>query len=197
MKSRVVVGLFLLLTIAAGTASAQTAIRGNVKVGVNFATITGPVDSGVSKSMRLGGVFGAGVSAVVNSKITFDPEVLFSMEGLKVKAGSDEAKTSLDFVRIPLLFRINTGVGQRTGYLIVGPAIGLVARAKNKLKGGTSEDIKSELKSADLAVVFGAGVQANKLFFEGRYTAGLTNLNKDSDEANRSQVVSVLLGARF
>jgi hypothetical protein len=197
MKFRFVVGLFLLLSIAAGTASAQTAIRSSIKGGINFSTVTG--DAGdVSKSMRIGGAFGGGVSVMINDKITFDPEVLYSMEGVKVKFSGLEGTSAIDFVRIPLLLRIGAGSGARAGYIVLGPAIGIVTRAKNSVDGGESEDFKSELKSTDLAIVFGAGVQANKFFFEGRYMAGLTDLSKESgDDSARSQVVGVLLGARF
>jgi hypothetical protein len=201
MRVRFVVGLFLLLTLAAGTASAQTPMQFSIKGGLNFATITGDLGEGASKSMRVGGTFGGGASRVVNDRLTVDLDVLYSMEGVKIKVTdgpfSAEGTAQVDYVRLPVLLRFGAGSGARSSYVLFGPSIAFLVRAKQKI-GAETSDLKDELKNGDIGLVFGAGTTVNKIFVEARYTLGLVDTNKvKSDVANKNQLISVLLGTRF
>ncbi len=202
MKSRVVIGIFLLLTIAVGTASAQTAIHPSIKAGLNFATLSGDFGSDADKGIRVGGVFGAGISTPVNDKWTLDVDFLYSMEGAKltITEGSQAEKgtVQVDYIRIPLLFRSAVGSGPRAAYVVIGPSIGFLTRAKAKFVGETL-DLKDDFKKADFGIAFGAGANLNeKIFIEARYTLGLTDVNSDdSDVASRNRVFTILIGGRL
>ena len=60
-------------------------------------------------------------------------------------------------------------------------------------------DIKSQLNNTDMGLVVGAGVSLSRFLAEGRYTYGLTDLNKvkDPSGANHNRVLSVLVGLVF
>ena len=193
----------LLLTLAlSGKAFAQSKAGGGIEAGVNLATVSGTVDPDTTKSMRTGGAFGAFVSIPLGGDVSFGPEVLYSMEGVKIKGtlGSQtlESTAKVNVIEIPLLLRV--GGGKSGGFFVVGPAIGIIASAKQTDPfGGADTDFKDQLKNSDFSLVVGAGFNVSRLFIEGRYTAGLTDVNKDntSSNKNRSQVISALVGIRF
>jgi hypothetical protein len=95
------------------------------------------------------------------------------------------------------------------GRLDVGPVfvLGGVAfggiRSINRSADGTtgaSEDLKDVFTGSDLTWIAGAGVRAGRLEIEGRYDAGLNDLNKDPAEGAppfESRTVSVLARVRF
>jgi Outer membrane protein beta-barrel domain len=193
----------MLVLATTGTAFAQSKLGGGVKAGVNFSTVTGDIGTGVNKSVRTAGAFGAFVSIPLGGTVSFEPEVLYSMEGVKAKftSGSTTAESTakVDVVEIPFLFRIATGSGS-AGYLIVGPAVGIVARAKETdPSGGPDMDFKDQLKSTTVSIVVGGGFTVSHVLVEGRYSAGLTDVNKSgtSNTTNRLQVFSILFGLRF
>lgn len=209
MKSRVLVGLFVFLTLATGTAYAQTAIAGNIKAGINFATVSGDFGGPVDKGARVGGVFGAGVSVPINDRLMFDVDFLYSMEGVKATFsdpdfGSFKFTQANDYIRVPLLLRVAVGSGTRPVYVVIGPSIGFLVRARAKgeeFGEEFNEDLKDDFKKADLGLTFGAGANVNeRIFVEARYTLGLTDVNAadaESDDTNRNRVFTILIGGRF
>jgi hypothetical protein len=203
MTSRIVAGLFLLLFIPAGTALAQ--IQASVKAGLNFATVSGDFDVGAHKNFRVGGVFGGGVSVGVTDMIRFEPDILYSMEGIRVniEAVQDgpDYTAQLDYLRIPLLLRLSPGPDAR-GYVLVGPSVGFLVKKDIDSEADEEfqdDDLEDAFKDVDFGIVIGAGFSWNRTFLEGRYNIGLTNINDENgaDEKNRNQVISALVGMRF
>lgn len=201
---RVCVALMLVFVVAVPS-FAQSTVGGGVKAGVNFSTVSGSIGDDVSKSMRTGAAVGGFLSFDLSDSLSFEPEVLYSMEGVKVEftdGGETFSSTAkVDVIQIPLLLRwAMPSSGRAAGYLVVGPSVGIIASAKQEDPfGGEDEDFKDDLKSTTVGVVVGAGVNISQFLVEARYTAGLTDVNKDneSDDKNRLQVFSVLVGVRF
>jgi hypothetical protein len=194
-KRFVVPALAALILTSAAVAQAQ--VGGGIKAGVNFATLSGITD--VDTEQRVGLVAGGFMTVGIVPSLAFEPEVLFSMQGSKLhvsKSGvSTDAKANIDYVQIPLLLRIgNSGKSTASLYAVVGPSIGFLMGAK--IDG---EDFSDELKKADVGLVVGAGVTLTRFLIEGRYTVGLTDLNKPglSTEANKNRVLSLLVGLHF
>lgn len=189
------------MLIAALTCSttAWAQVGGGIKVGVNLASLSGFNDPESSTSQRTGLVAGAFLTVGLVPMIAFQPEVLFSMQGSRFHVSgsefSSDATAKIDYVQVPLLLRIgNSGQSAASLYGIVGPTFGILARATQD-----GQDFKSQLKSTDIGVAVGAGVTLSRLLLEGRYTYGLTDLNKveDPDGANRNRVISLLVGLIF
>ncbi len=206
MKVQVIFGgIVLAALLGTGTVSAQN-VGGGVKIGANFATVGGDPGCGSSctKSVRTGGIGGGFLIARITDMIAFQPEVLYSQEGVKLQ-GTDrgqafEATAKIGTVQIPLLLRVAPKMtsGGASGYFIVGPAIGVIASAKQE-QGGQTEDFKDDLKSWDASIVFGGGVTISHFLVEARYAAGMTDLNKTPESTGkvRSNVFSILVGGSW
>jgi hypothetical protein len=209
MKSRVVIGLFVLFTIAAA-APALAQVQPSIKAGVNFASVNGEFDEDegdeTQMQKRVGAVVGAGVSIpTAHDRVTFDLDFLYSQEGVKLKvgqAGDSDATLRLDYIRIPMLFRIGVGSGTG-GYFLVGPSLGIRVNAEYKSdEGGTedADDAGAGIKKADFGIAVGAGANIRRFFLQGTYMFGLTDLNKNSGDKtfdNRNSVITALVGVRF
>jgi hypothetical protein len=89
----ILIGILVGAFIGTGTASAQN-VGGGAKIGVNFATVTGDLDEGTSKSMRTGLVAGGFLTVGMTDMVAFQPEVLYSQEGVKQKF--TEGSTSIE-----------------------------------------------------------------------------------------------------
>jgi hypothetical protein len=198
MSKRFVFGSMLIAVVMSST-TAWAQVGGGIKVGVNLATLSGFNDPDVSPTQRTGLVAGGFLTVGLAPMIAFQPEVLFSMQGSKLhfdtSGVSTDARAKLDYIQVPVLLRLgNSSKAGASVYGVVGPTFGVLARAT--LDG---KDIKSELKSTDVGLVVGAGVSLSRFLVEGRYTYGLTDLNKvkEPSGSSRNRVISVLLGLVF
>jgi len=183
------------LTLAAGSGWAQT-VDGGVKGGFNLASVSGEVDRDADKGNLSGFIVGVFFDVPVAPMFEFQPEFLYSRQGVKESFGSEEFKAKIDEFQIPLLARIGKrrieGIG---AYVLAGPTIGIISRAKGD---PGDEDFKDELKSTDIGLTGGVGITVGHFLVEGRYTAGLTDLNKEeSSEKNKSRVFSALAGFQW
>ncbi len=195
VKSFFVAG-FVVIALLAGTGTGWAqSVGGGIKVGANFATVSGDIEA--EKSMRTGLVAGGFLTVPMGAMVAFQPEVLYSMQGVKgTEDDGTELASEIDEVQIPLLLRLGGNPGGSAGYFLVGPSIGIITSAKNK-SGSEEEDFKDELKSTDIGVLVGAGISVNRFLIEARYTAGMTNLLDDDTEDHKSRVFSVLVGIGF
>ena len=159
--------LFLFLT-AFALITTQAQVRFGVKAGANFATLTGSDVSGAK--MKVDFHFGGFAHIPLTSMFSFHPELLYSGQGAKFDGGKD----NLSYLNIPVLFQYNNPSGF---YVETGPQVGFILSAKEKVDGGSSVDIKDQVKSTDFAWALGLGfvTQAN-VGFGVRYNAGLSNI---------------------
>jgi len=107
--------------------------------------------------------------------------------------------TTLQYLEIPILMRINIGSRSRNGisvYGLAGPVFDVNLKAS--LNG---LDVKSKYQSLDLGVLFGGGIEITRFLVEGRFNKGLRNV-LDSDNAGsisdiKTKSFAVLFGLRF
>lgn len=158
--------------LSLSTIQAQTEI--GIKAGINFATVNGdPTDiKGIL-------TFGAGgfVRIAAGPQFSIQPEVLLTMKGAEEDFTSGE-KVKLTYLEIPVLVVYQPPTTRNISpTLFVGPAVSLLMSAKSD-----DLDIKDDLKSTDLGLVLGAGIEfksgtKGRIGLDGRYTLGLTNFN--------------------
>lgn len=191
MRQRFALGGMLIVALTSST-SAWAQVGGGIKVGVNLATLSGFNDA--STTQRVGITAGGFMTFGLAPLITFEPEVLFSMQGSKLHFGtsgtivSSDATAKLDYVQVPLLLRIgNSGKAGASLYAVAGPTLGILVR---------DDGVADQLKSTDFGVVAGVGVTVSRLLLEGRYTAGLTDFNKGGT-VYKNRVLSLLVGLHF
>ncbi|MGQ2985110.1 porin family protein [Flavobacterium sp.] len=182
-------------------------VRYGLKGGLNVASLRGDVDE---PSPRLGVHFGVTAEIRVSERFSIQPELMYSMQGIKEEGSlmidgnfvEGEATTKLDYIILPIMAKIYMTEGFT---LEVGPQLGLLnsARVKYDIRSSNdtfsgSTDISNQMKSLDFAVNAGLGYKLpSGLFFQGRYTLGLTNAY-DGDEAEiKNGVVQFSIGYQF
>jgi len=175
-----------------------------VKGGVNLATQrnAGDDDDGGGLKSRLGIVAGAFATFPLASWLEFQPEALYSVKGASADIEGVTASVQLDYLEVPLLARISRRGGRLGYYAAGGPAIAFRLRALTRTKFGdaTEEiDIADDVERLDFGVAVGGGVEFGSLVFDGRYTHGLKDVDKDKSDAVKvtNRAVSLTVGFRF
>lgn len=158
-------------------ANAQMKAHFGVKAGMNASELH-QKDAEVKSDTKIG--FHAGALAHIHahgSQFAFQPEVMYSLEGAKYKAGGVTRTTDLHFINVPLLAQYMFDNGFR---IEAGPQFGFLMAAKDKFDGKT-EDIKDNFKTMAISVPVGVSyLTTSGLGFDARYNFGLTDL-RDSD----------------
>ena len=194
----------LLVGSASAAAAQEPAAAIGVKGGVNFANLQFEGEGvDVSFDRRTGFVGGLFVIWPANSRVALQTEALYSQQGAEIEEQGASGSIELDYVTVPVLLRVSSAPsGQASFHVFGGPSLGFRVRARSSgsFEGETSsEDISDDVERFDLGVTTGAGVEIGRLTIDGRYTWGLSNLNKDeSDELEiKNRVFSVMVGVRF
>ena len=196
--------IVLALAILCASSAFAQGIGKGVRGGLNVATTTTSGDNGdAAPDWLLRGVVGGFIVWPVTSWLVLQPEVLYAMKGAKQEEFGLESKLLLDYIEVPVLARVSRGSpGTRTWYLTAGPAFGWLARAKARADfGGATEeiDLKDDVKSYDIGLAAGGGVEFGSILVDARYTHGLSDIDKDtSDDVKvRNRAVSLTVGFRF
>lgn len=191
------------LALPASTAAQQIGIKG----GINFASLTPEEDEDPETSRRRGPVGGLWASTPLGDRVSLQVEALFAEKGVTFEAnpfGLDYARIRLRYLEVPVLARGEFGTaGSAARLFVVGglaPAYLLSARSSISFEGEVqTRDIGEEIKTFDLGLVGGIGVEFGRLLLEGRYTHGLLHINEDDngDDRIRNRVFSLMAGLRF
>jgi hypothetical protein len=193
--------LLALILLGAPSAAAAQGLTYGLKAGINFATID--ADGDEDAGYRLGLAAGGFVALPLGSRLTIQPEGLFSQKGSKSDLEGVSVKLQLDYVEIPILVKYAlSGEPDRSFFVYGGPSIAFKIRSRATATFGdvtvdTEED--ENIKDSDFGLVFGGGRNFGRLSLDGRYNLGLSNI--DSDESGeqkvRTRAITVLVGVRF
>jgi hypothetical protein len=141
-----------------------------LKAGLNLASLN--VENGTDYSAKAFPHVGALAHIHLSPHFALQPEIYFSGQGGK----DGNTSINLAYLDIPLLFQYMTGDGFR---LYTGPQLGALLKAKFK-DGNIEEDIKDQLKTADVSWAFGASYlfPGSGFGIDARYNLGLSNINE-------------------
>ena len=167
--------------------SSYAQIRTGIVGGVNFADLetTGESEVSTRTVFGIGAVFDLGISN--NFILCLEP--MYIQKGGRVEEGEDINSdpggwVKSSFIEIPLFLKVTYGSRIRP-YLIAGPTMGILLNSDMELEAyGLSfeGDMKDVTRRIDFGLGVGAGitipVRFISLFIEGRYTMGLSNLQK-------------------
>ncbi len=169
----------------------------------------------------LGGVL---VEIRLSNNLAIQPEVNYIQKGSKsifAEADPDITElyvvTMLDYVEAPLLLKVGTGFGAGRFDVLVGPSLGYalsgMRRAKITVAGRTvtsQEDVdfeQEEIRRTDVSAQVGASLGLGlgftaRLFVDGRYLIGLSNLPKDEQSGGeratiRNRGIALTAGVLF
>lgn len=171
-----------LAVFGAGTAQAQLHSHSSSFVGVKVGGSAATFEGDAAKNARFVYGFNAGVFAnlALAQPFTLQPELLFSMRGVKGPAGLSDASVWLNYIDIPVLLRASTQSGF---FAEAGPQVGFLLTAKSDALG-EKVNVRDAYQSVDLGYVLGVGYQPPKggLGIGGRYNASFLSVFKNSDD---------------
>ena len=193
MKKQVI--LIAVAIFSFGVMQAQD-IRFGAKAGVNFAKLTG--DAIEDADGRTGFHIGGLVEFLLSDKISLQPEILYSQQGLQTKGndgfgGEFESKLKLDYILLPVLVKyyITEGFSVEGG-----PQIGFTAKSEQEFSdedGTETFDLKDSVSGTDISIGAGLGYRlTNGVFFQARYMFGVSDVADDGDVFGDSLTNSVL-----
>lgn len=126
-------------------------------------------------------------------------EILYAKKKQESDTAGQTGSTSLQYLEIPILTRINIGSRSRSGvsiYGLVGPVFDINLKASS---GGV--DVKNRYESLDLGLLGGVGIEITRFLIEGRFNHGFRNVLKSGDAAAvgdiKTNSFAMLAGLRF
>ena len=168
-----------------------------LKAGLNIANVGGSdadnlvsEDESISLDSKTG--FEGGIFFIYqfSNMFAIQPEVYYSMKGATYSEGGGELTLSLDYIEVPLLFKLLIPIQSSNvrPAVFVGPSVGFNSTANVKIEfdGESDElDLKDETTSTEFSLVFGGGVGFgvgnNEVGVEIRYILGLNSFDDSED----------------
>ncbi len=216
--------LLAALSAITGLATAQVSII--PKAGITIANASLADDNGLrnGKTSLLGftGGLGFNFSVTDDNFFSIQPEILYVQKGFSAAATgiiNYNGDYRLNYVEVPLLFKINFGGEAVKLYVNAGPSVGYLLNGRIKGEGnvlgiiGSSLDEPIEFTDSpnpvsvteldanrvEIGLNFGGGLGLSLgrsvLFGDVRYTAGLTDFNRDAKSKN--QVFAITAGLQI
>jgi hypothetical protein len=171
-----------------------------VKGGLNLANLTGDdaTMEGVDPSMKLG--FGGGIFFGYSFTELFgiQAEALYMMKGATYEEGGVSVDTKLDYIEIPLLFKVNIPTeGKIKPAIFAGPAFGFLMSAKVE-----DLDIKDDCETMDIGILGGAEVgykmEKGTIFLNASYEIGMMSIAKVDEGADdvsiKNSNIAIMVG---
>lgn len=195
--------IFLALIFIGITTTVQAQkIKFGAKAGMNLASWIGDdIEDGTN--MRASIHFGILTEFKLNDKFSIQPEVLYSgqgatMKGLYTLTQSYKAAFRFDYINVPVMAKYYIVDGFNVE---AGPQVGFLLSSKQMVKTGDVKEVSEfddKVKNIDFAANLGIGYDLPMgLFFNARYSFGLTKVN-DTDEVNiKNRVLSLSVGYKF
>ena len=160
----------------------------------------------IESSSKLGLTGGGYVRFPISNRFSFQPEGLFVMKGVKLTmaAGGGDLSVRLYYLDVPMLVRYRMAINSSTpAFLMAGPSFGIKLGSSTTLEApGQTIDIDANpaLKTLDVGLAFGGGIERGRYQFEVRFTPGVTDIglpNYPHLDSLRNRTFSVLIGVKL
>lgn len=203
--------LSAIAVMAFGSANAQDAKFG-MKGALNIASLTGDVEN---PSLIIGFQIGAFVEVKISEKCAFQPELMYSVQGVKESGNENiegynadiDMTSKLGYLNVPLMIKYYAAPKFSLEF---GPQVGFLLSAKAdvdytvfvegmKVSGTESVDVKDQASSVDFGLNFGLGYDFTQKFSAGlRYNLGLSNVyDTPGNDSAKNSVFSIAAGYKF
>ena len=190
----------LMTVLAAAPAFAQ-APRFGVKGGVSVATqVTETDGANASLDSRVGAIAGGLYTLPLGSWLDVQVEGLYTSKGARLDFRGIKSTFVLDYLEVPALARVRFGSGHLRYYAAGGASTAFRLRAKTRtpFAGSVEEtDVADQVEQVDFGIAAGGGVEIGRLIVDGRYTYGLTDIDKDASSTTKNRAIAVTAGFRF
>lgn len=154
------------------------------KGGVNFSNIHGE-DVDDDFESKAGFNFGIVAQQRVSQNVRFQEEFLITQKGTKLDYNGYEIVEKYNYLEIPVLIKVKMGNPNSPLSLYGGPSFSFLTSAKNTTTYNgysVSGSVDDYMNDFDLGINIGADLTMDRFFFDVRYTHGLSNIYKGSDE---------------
>jgi hypothetical protein len=165
-----------------------------IKLGYNSSTFAGNDIPGKGVSSQGGVAIGGFVCYTFNQRFSLRQEVLFTIKGAKINTIGDVYLTNLFmYFELPLLAKMTFLSGHRVQpNIFIGPAFDLTIMATNDVA------VLEDIRSYDLGIVFGAGIDVWKISIDVRFNIGLLNFDQSDDDIDlKNRTFSFMVGFAF
>lgn len=191
--------ILVLVILIAVNATAQNSNFG-VKAGLNISMLTGSDDQIMSSNT--GFFAGTFLEFKMLSKVTVQPELLFSTQGAKFKAKdlTSATTTKRNYLLVPIMVKYYP---VPAWFIEAGPQAGFLMSAKQEIENNTtnsstSEDIKNATKGFDFSLNAGVGyVILDRVVVQMRYSIGLTDTSTLENTNLKNGVFQLSMGYKF
>ncbi len=217
-RALMLVSVILLVCVAANAQQTTVGVTGKgVKLGFDIAKInTDYNELDDFLDTRVGFTGGAFLTYSLNRQFALQPELLYVSKGAEKDLFFVSAEWSMNYLEVPVLLKYDiVPDGKLRPNLFIGPAFALLLSSKVRFID-LSYDVADYMKSMDVGLVFGAGVDYKRITFDARYTLGLAGTIDAADKINdltgeepgdtfyldgdpsvKNTVLSFMLGVRF
>lgn len=187
MKIKVLaIGCLLMLSTAA---MGQGRLGKGIKVGQNFATLSGAdLPSDTEYRTALTGGVAIEINILVGLHVEMD--LLYSPRGLKIINGEE---WRLNYLSLPVVLKkkfIPLGIHP---YLLAGLEFQYLLSAKHG-----EENIRDDIVKQDMCILIGGGIELSLfgrgVHAEGRYSFGLDSIYENAERGTYHRVAQVLFG---
>ncbi len=185
-KLIMVMAVILLLCAAASAQQPGVGVTGKgVKLGFDIADINTDYDElDEFLDSRVGFSGGAFLTYNFTPQFAVQPEILYVTKGAEKDLFFIGAEWSMHYLEIPVLLKLNiVPEGKVRPNLFAGPALSLLLSSEVRVMS-ESYDVSNGMKSMDMGLVFGGGVDYKRITFDIRYTLGLVGTVDAADKVN-------------
>ncbi|MDB5199656.1 MAG: PorT family protein [Chitinophagaceae bacterium] len=196
--------LFSLIVIVSISTAAIAQI--GITAGVTVATLKLKENiPGISIDSKVGFTLGVFTHIPLSTNFIFRPGLNFTQKGAKLSDASDEIKTTLNYLELPLDFIYKTNGGFFVG---VGPSLAYLLSGKSKYSDGSpdyklqigSDENNDDIKPFEFSGNLLAGYElSNGIFFSVNYNLGFSNLSPSSSSSDdyKNGYFGIKVGKKF
>ncbi|MBO9584275.1 MAG: PorT family protein [Flavobacterium sp.] len=168
-------------------------VKLGVKGGVNISSLTFD-ESELNSSAKYGFTAGLMAEIPLAKKLSIQPEILYSQQGVKMTFSDPEVTNSnyrstisLNYLNIPVMLKYYVANGLS---LQAGPQIGILLKANNKSQDNflgyenhENYNLSEYSNGVDTSINLGLGYQfKNKFYADARYNISYSNVFKDPND---------------
>ncbi|MCB0497904.1 MAG: PorT family protein [Cyclobacteriaceae bacterium] len=160
----------LVAVLLVGSLSAQAQFKFGIKAGANFSKFSS-TDPNV-QAQNLTAWHGGLMAEIKLPIIGIQADALYTQNGTKFDGSQALQEIKSTYIQVPVVAKVYI---LKVLNIQAGPQFGFLTGAKD----GENVDIKDQLESSDLQIVFGAGLDLGPLNAALRYNIGVKDINKD------------------
>lgn len=185
--------MILMAVLVSSVAAVNAQATFGLKLGANFSNLKYSEDGdSESGDMKVGLNIGGLANIPLSADFSFQPELVFSMEGSKNEFGGIETKINLNYINIPVLLQYNV-----SGFIAeTGPQLGFLIGAK--FKAGDTEVDSEAYETINFSWAIGFGYKMPSGFGANvRYNLGLSNIYKDAADDYKVKGNTIQVGVFY